>query len=41
MQKKMNAYKDFHAFTCIPVIKTCVTDVVFKIENVKTIRLFL
>ena len=29
----MNAYKDFHAFTCISVIKTCVTDLVLKNKN--------
>ena len=29
----MNAYKDFHAFTCTSVIKTCVTDLVLKNKN--------
>ena len=27
---EMNAYKDFHAFTCISMIKTCVADLVLK-----------
>ena len=27
---KMNAYKDFHIFACLPVIKTCVTGLVLK-----------
>ena len=31
----MNAYKDFHAFTCISVIKTCVTDLVLKNKNAR------
>ena len=29
----MNAYKDFHAFTYISLIKTCVTHLVFKNKN--------
>ena len=29
----MNACKDFHAFTCISVRKTCVTDLVLKTKN--------
>ena len=29
----MNAYKDFHAFTYISMIKTCVTGLVLKDEN--------
>ena len=29
----MNAYKDFHIFACISVIKTCVTDLVLKNKN--------
>ena len=41
IQTKMNAYKDFHAFTCISVIKTCVTDLVLKNKNVKNLKLFL
>ena len=27
---EMNAYKNFHAFACIFMIKTCVTDLVLK-----------
>ena len=30
----MNAYKDFHAFTCVSVTKTCVADLVLKNKNV-------
>ena len=30
---KMNAYKDFHIFACISVIKTCVTNLVLKDKN--------
>ena len=33
---KMNAYKDFHAFTCISMIKTCVTDLPLKNKNVNS-----
>ena len=29
----MNAYKDFHAFTCISMIKTCVKDLVLINKN--------
>ena len=36
----MNAYKDFHAFTCISIIKTCVADSVLKIKT-QTLKLFL
>ena len=30
---KMNAYKGFHIFACMSVIKTCVTDLVLKHKN--------
>ena len=30
---KMNAYKGFHNFVCMSVIKTCVTDLTLKDEN--------
>ena len=33
IQTKMNAQKDIHIFTCISVIKTCVTDLVLKDKN--------
>ena len=33
IQTKINAYKDFHAFTCISVINTCITDLVLKNKN--------
>ena len=33
IQTKMNAYKYFHAFTCICVINTCVTDLDLKNKN--------
>ena len=33
IQTKMNANKDFHAFTCVSVTKTCVTDLVLKNKN--------
>ena len=31
--KFKNAYKDFHIFACIPVMKTCVTNLVLKDKN--------
>ena len=31
----MNAYKDFHIFACMSVIKTCVTDLVLKDKNAR------
>ena len=38
---EMNAQKDFHIFTCISVIKTCVTGLVLKDKNAqKSKRLF-
>ena len=30
LKMKINAYKDFHIFACISVIKTCVTNLVLK-----------
>ena len=36
IQTKMNAYKDFHAFACISMIKTCVTDLALKNKNVNS-----
>ena len=30
---KIDAYKDFHIFVCISVMKTCVTDLVLKDKN--------
>ena len=33
LKMKINAYKDFHIFACISVIKTCVTDLVLKDKN--------
>ena len=33
IQMKMNAYKDFHIFACMSVIKTCVTGLVLKDKN--------
>ena len=30
IQTKMNAYKDFHAFTYLSMVNTCVTDLVLK-----------
>ena len=33
IQTKMNAYKDFHAFNCISVMKTYVTNLVLKNKN--------
>ena len=33
---KMNAYKDFHAFTCISMIKTCIEDLVLENKNAKS-----
>ena len=27
---KMNAYKEFHIFACMPVVTTCVTGLVLK-----------
>ena len=30
---EMNAYKDFHIFACISVIKTCITGLVFAISH--------
>ena len=38
---KMNAYKDFHIFACMSVIKTCVTDLVLKDKNAqKLLKVF-
>ena len=34
IQRKLNACKDFHSFTCISMLKTCVTDLVLKNKNV-------
>ena len=36
IQTKMNACKDFHSFTCISMIKTCVTELVLKNKNVNS-----
>ena len=36
----MNAYKDFDAFTCTSVIKTCVTDLVLKNKNAQHLKSF-
>ena len=30
---EMNAYKDFHIFACMSVMKTCVTGLVLKDKN--------
>ena len=30
---KKNAYKSFHIFACMSVIKTCITDLVLKDKN--------
>ena len=30
---KIDAYKDFHIFACMPVMKTYVTDLVLKDKN--------
>ena len=30
---KMNAYKDFHIFACMSVIKTCVTGLFLRDKN--------
>ena len=46
MQKRINAYKDFHTLAYISVIKTFITDLVLKNKNaisflfVKTLKLF-
>ena len=38
---EMNAQKDFHIFTCISVIKTCVTGLVLKDKNAqKLLKVF-
>ena len=34
---KMNAYKDFHIFAYMFVIKTCVTDLVVKDKNAQSL----
>ena len=33
LKMKINAYKDFHIFACISVIKTCTTNLVLKDKN--------
>ena len=33
LKMKINAYKNFHIFACISVIKTCVTNLVLKDKN--------
>ena len=33
LKTKMDAYKDFHIFACMSVIKACVTDLVLKGKN--------
>ena len=33
---EMNAYKDFHAFPCISMIKTCITDLVLKNKSINS-----
>ena len=33
LKTKIGAYKDFHIFDCMSVIKTCVTDLVLKDKN--------
>ena len=35
LKTKMDAYKDFHIFACMSVIKTCVTDLVLKDKNAR------
>ena len=38
---KMNAYKDFHIFACMSVMKTCVTGLVLKDKNAqKLLKVF-
>ena len=40
-QTKMNAYKDFHIFACMSVIKTYVTGLVLKDKNAqKSLKAF-
>ena len=41
IQTKMNAYKDFHSFTCISMIKSCVTDLVLKNKTANSQVIFL
>ena len=37
---KINAYKDFHIFACIPVIKSSVTDLILKDKKRSTLKIF-
>ena len=40
IQMKMNAYKEFHIFACMFVIKTYVTGLVLKDKKRLTLKLF-
>ena len=37
---EMNAYKDFHIFACMSVIKTCITGLVLKDKDVQHLKSF-